>query len=234
MSDPWVLIPLKSLERGKERLAETLPESLRGELIVAMLQDLIQALLAVPIAPARVLLVTEDEAAWRLAQIYGIACFHPAPTEHDPLNAALAQASRHVAAQGGGEILIVHADLPYARAEDFRACLAAHRADDAATGQARVTLLSDRSGTGTNCLLLTPPCAIELQFGSDSRARHGAACAASGVAYREIACAGLARDIDFPADFLELKRDCEEEAVVVGEQTRSCLQAWVRLAGGDV
>lgn len=223
MSEPWVLIPLKSLHGGKERLSGVLSESQRGELITAMLLDLVQSLLEVPVAADHILVVSEDEAARRVANLYGIGHFRPTSVASDPLNAQLAEAVASVVQRGGEEVLIVHADLPCARAADFRACLATHR-ETCTT--ARVTLVSDRAGTGTNCLLLSPPGAIALHFGADSRARHRAASGAASVEYRECSAGGLARDVDLPEDLDALQIECDDPQGTVGERTRDVVSGW--------
>jgi 2-phospho-L-lactate/phosphoenolpyruvate guanylyltransferase len=230
MSDLWVLVPLKSLRGGKERLSGVLSESQRGELITAMASDLLFALLAVPIAPRHILLVSEDEAVQRLANLYGIGHFQPAPASSDPLNAALAAAAAHVAGQGGRTILIVHGDVPFAQAEDFRACIAAH-ASTAAENSARITLISDRAGAGTNCLLATPPTIIPLRFGAASREGHRRCCEDGAVAYRELSNPRLARDIDMPDDYDALVRDCLQAHGEAGAKTRAVVQGW-SAAGG--
>ena len=219
----WVLVPLKNLDRAKERLAGVLAPRARRELVAAMARDVLAALLAVPLAPGRIVLVSDDDAVQALAHEVGVALFRPGPAPRDPLNSALAEATRFVAGRGAGELLVLHADLPCATAAELRALITTHHELPADGGGARVTLVSDRAGSGTNCLLSTPPGALAYRFGADSRRLHREAAAAAGVAYGEFAGAGLGRDVDQPEELTELVAVCESAENVCGKHTARLL-----------
>ena len=51
LADCWAVVPLKRIDQGKERLAETLDADARRALIAAMAGDVLAALLAVPFEP---------------------------------------------------------------------------------------------------------------------------------------------------------------------------------------
>ena len=212
------LIPLRELARGKERLAAVLDAAARRALIEAMACDVIEALRDAGFAPERIVLVSEDAEVAALARRLGVALFQPAPARDDPLNAALAEATRHARGEGADTVLILHADLPCVAASALQELCAAHAAR---AREPRVTLVADRAGTGTNCLVLTPPDAIALGFGADSRARHRAAAAA--VHYTEFTAPGLAFDIDFAADLGALVRMGETPQNACGAHTRAWL-----------
>ena len=218
----WALVPLRQLAGGKERLAAVLDPAARRALVEAMAEDVVEALLAVPLPPAQVLLVSEDPEVGALAERLGVGLFRPAPVADDPLNAALVAASRSALASGADSVLLIHADLPAASATALRGLLAAHLGD--ASAAARATLVSDGAGTGTNCLLLSPPLAMPLRFGSDSRALHCGAAAATGVDYRELTCPGLGFDVDLPADLDLLVRPAETQDNATGARTLVWIQ----------
>ena len=214
------LVPLRELARGKERLAATLDAAARRALIEAMACDVIEALRGAGLPPGRIVLVSEDAEVAALAQRLGVALFRPTPAHDDPLNAALAEARAHACRAGAGTVLMLHADLPCVSAAALQALCAAHAAQ---TEQPRVTLVADRAGTGTNCLLLTPPDAIALGFGADSRARHRGA--AARVHYTEFTAPGLAFDVDFAEDLHALVRMGETPENACGAHTRAWLAA---------
>ena len=79
-------------------------------------------------------------------------------------------------------------------------CSIAHPHDDA-----RVTIVPDRHGTGTNALVLTPPGAIAPSFGPGSRARHEAAAEAAGAEWRIAEPPSLTLDVDTADDLAVLR-----------------------------
>ncbi|MBP6381130.1 MAG: 2-phospho-L-lactate guanylyltransferase [Pseudomonadales bacterium] len=220
----WVLVPLKNLGRAKERLSGALVALQRRELVEAMARDVIEALQAVPVAPARIVLVSDDADVAALAAEYGVALFRPAPAAADPLNAALTEALGHVRAQGAEHVLVMHADLPLARAAELRALIEAHLAALGARGAPLATLVTDRAREGSNCLLSTPPDALPYRFGAGSRARHHEAARAAGVRWAEHDGAGLGQDIDHPDDLAELVAICQSAENAGGAHTTRLLR----------
>ena len=66
---------------------------------------------------------------------------------------------------------------------------------------------SDRTGTGTNALLLARPGLIPYRFGEGSLAAHRAAAEANGLRFAICERAGLATDIDQPEDLAVFSQD---------------------------
>lgn len=227
-SSTWALVPLRQLACGKERLAGVLTPAARRALVEAMAEDLVRALLELPLPSTQIVLVSEDPEVATLALRLGVALFRPSPAACDPLNAALAEAATRAAASGAGAVLMIHADLPRASAPALRRLLAAHAASPSIP---HATLVSDREGTGTNCLLLSPPLPIPLLFGPGSRARHRQACAEAGLSCLELAEPALAFDIDVPADLALLVRPGETQDNALGERSQAWIHSFGRQAG---
>ena len=59
-SGTWALVPLRQLAGGKERLAGVLPAAARCALVEAMAEDLVRALLELPLPSTQIVLVSED------------------------------------------------------------------------------------------------------------------------------------------------------------------------------
>src|SRR5438067_13525442 len=62
----WAVVPVKDTSAAKQRLAGAVPPSLRQQLMLAMLEDVLAALAGAP-GLAGLLLVTTDPMAQRLA-----------------------------------------------------------------------------------------------------------------------------------------------------------------------
>ena len=93
-------------------------------------------------------------------------------------------------------MVILHGDLPNLQPEDVTTLVGALPAD----GRPGVAIAPDRAGTGTNGLVLQPPGLIHFRFGVGSFAKHVAEVEAAGVPLVAVNRAGLAFDLDTPAD----------------------------------
>ena len=187
------LIPMKDLAGAKQRLASKLALPERRALALAMLSDVIAAcresgcfdVVAVTSADAGV-----AEAAVTLGAVPLVE-----PPDAGGLNEGLTWGGEALA-QGMalGELVILPADIPLARAEDVRAvCDALAAAGD------RCVIVRARDG-GTNALALRPPRAIPMRFGPQSCDAHIAAARAAGLDVVELALDRLAFDVDAPED----------------------------------
>jgi 2-phospho-L-lactate guanylyltransferase len=175
---PVPLVPLKALAEAKGRLAPAVGPLQRRLLAIAMFEDVIAALQAVPGLPAPVV-VSPDREVWRRADAMGCQVVEEPPGAGD-LNGALAAA----AGVGDGEaLLVVAADLPLASAAGLERVLAA--------ANAPVAVVPSADGGGTNVLAWRDPATFAPSFGPDSAARHLAVPGAVRVDDP-----GLALDVD--------------------------------------
>jgi 2-phospho-L-lactate guanylyltransferase len=155
---PVPLVPLKALAEAKGRLAPEIGPLQRRLLAIAMFEDVIGALQAVPALAAPVV-VSPDREVWRRADAMGCRVVEEPPGAGD-LNAALASAA---GAGDGSPLLVVAADLPLASAAGLERVLAA---------EAPVAVVPSADGGGTNVLAWRDPASFAPSFGPDSAARH--------------------------------------------------------------
>jgi 2-phospho-L-lactate/phosphoenolpyruvate guanylyltransferase len=155
---PVPLVPLKALAEAKGRLAPEVGPLQRRLLAIAMFEDVIAALQAVPALAAPVV-VSPDREVWRRADAMGCRVVEEPPGAGD-LNAALTAAA---GAAGNGALLVVAADLPLASAAGLERVLAA---------EAPVVVVPSADGAGTNVLGWRDPASFAPSFGPDSSARH--------------------------------------------------------------
>jgi 2-phospho-L-lactate/phosphoenolpyruvate guanylyltransferase len=182
---PVPLVPVKALAEAKGRLAPTVGPLQRRLLAIAMFEDVIAALQAVPGLAAPVV-VSPDREVWRRADAMGCRVVEEPPGAGD-LNRSLAWAA---AAGNGSALLVVAADLPLASAAGLERVLAA--------AEAPVAVVPSHDGGGTNVLAWRDPGSFAPSFGPDSAARHLALPGAVRVDDP-----GLSLDVDTAAD-LEL------------------------------
>jgi 2-phospho-L-lactate guanylyltransferase len=197
---PWTscaIVPVKTLAEAKSRLAAVLSPAQRRDLVLAMFEDVLDALAATPGVDA-VLVVTADREVSELANRKGAEVLH----EERPvgLNAALSFGAAGAKRRGAARVLFIPADLPFATPAEIGKVMAA--ADP--SGHHHPVIVPARDGNGTNALLLSPPDALPPSFGLGSFERHCAQARALGLSPRTMQLAGLALDIDEPADLARL------------------------------
>ena len=158
---PVPLVPLKALAEAKGRLAPEVGPLQRRLLAIAMFEDVIAALQAVPALAAPVV-VSPDREVWRRADAMGCRVVEEPPGAGD-LNAALAAAAKAAGVGNGSPLLVVAADLPLASAAGLERVLAA---------EAPVAVVPSADGAGTNVLAWRDPASFAPSFGPDSAARH--------------------------------------------------------------
>jgi 2-phospho-L-lactate guanylyltransferase len=185
----FALVPVKAGGTGKQRLARSLSESQRTGLIRVMLAQVLEALAATPAIDGVLVLSSARGDVPQGTEVVS----DPGTGLNDSLQAMLPR----LAARGATRVTILFADLPLVSAADVAALV---RAADAAT----VAVAPDHAGTGTNALTLPLPTPFELKFGPGSFAAHLGEAARVGLAVATVRRAGLARDIDEPADLAAL------------------------------
>jgi 2-phospho-L-lactate guanylyltransferase len=189
----WAIVPIKSLESAKQRLASVLTPAERRGLMLAMARDVLSALCRSRRLTG-ILIVSRAQEADALAQAFGTERFTESPDAD--LSAALTQAcdylAEHFHATG---IMIVPADVPLIRAAEIDTILAEH---------GDVTILPDDEHVGTNGLICSPPGRIPLLFDGRSFKPHVEAAFAAGVVPKVIPSSRFALDIDTPADLRAL------------------------------
>src|SRR5262249_28378103 len=113
----WAVVPVKDTTAAKQRLAAAVPQHLRQQLMLAMLEDVLAALADAP--------GTAGPAAQRLASRFGFDWLTDGAA--DGHTGAVAAAARHLAATGVAGMLTVPGDIPLVTAAEIAQLIAAHR-----------------------------------------------------------------------------------------------------------
>jgi len=196
------VVPVKRLDEAKGRLSVLLAPDERRRLALAMLEDVLRALQAVPRIDL-VAVVSPDAGALDRATALGAE-----PLAEQPLvrgvNQALSQAAAVLADQGAGVLLVVAADIPTALPADIEALL-----DGLPARGIAICPTEDR---GTGALALRPPDVIPFRYGRHSSVLHKREAVARRLPARVLHAASLARDVDEPRDLSELLRRPAETA----------------------
>lgn len=188
-----VAIPVKSLSRAKSRLSPGLSPLERGALTLAMLEDVLDAVLAV--SGWETWVVSPDEVALEVAARRGARAL---PEVKPPLASAIRQVEALAKAEEVSSLAVLPADLPLVTQESLSEALRTLGA---------VVLARSTDGAGTSLLLRRPPRVIPARFGPDSFRRHLDLATERGVPASVIERQELSFDVDRPGDILTLLDD---------------------------
>lgn len=192
----WALVPLKSPERAKSRLAGVLSPDQRVRLFFALAERVIGALRATPgIGHVAVVTASADIADFARS-LHAMPLLQPTD---DGMTGALAAGLTELHPLQPERVLMIPGDLPLISPSALESFLsAAHEGDG-------VSVVPDRRRVGTNLLLCSPPFAIAPCFGGHSFERHLAAAATAGVPAKVVNNDELALDLDEPDDLAHLE-----------------------------
>lgn len=213
----WAIVPLKSPQTAKSRLAAALSDDERRELFFGLARRVIAVLRATP-GISQVAVVTSSDEVAAFARESGARVLHQSRDEGTAQ--AFAEAVTQLRVQGIDQLLMIAGDLPLITTQAVETLLEAATRHD-------VVIVPDRFGVGTNALLCSPPDAIPPCFGPDSLALHLAAARAAKLSHRALPVDELALDVDVPADLDYLRAlqgverparsSCESSCVLAGD-----------------
>jgi 2-phospho-L-lactate guanylyltransferase len=192
----WAVVVARTGPTAKSRLSPVLDARQRERLAEAMLADVVSACVSAGLGGPVV--VTDTPAARERFAGRGLPT--PPDTGTD-MNGAARAGIAAAGAAGAGAVLVLPGDVPLASPADLIALTAW-----VTRGATVVGIATDRSGHGTNALLLRPPDAIPPGFGSHSAERHLALARRAGVTVFVDRPPTLAFDVDTPADLTLLRR----------------------------
>ena len=205
------VVPVKALEGSKSRLLPELQQAQLEALSLAMLSDVLIALLDTP-SLERVVTLTPDTAVANTARALGADALQRPDAG---LNAAIDAAARDLAAGSDAPFLVVLGDVAGAEGSEIEKLFETLR-----DGKTPGAVLAPSSDGGTAALLRAPHDAMPACFGRDSASRHRVAAQAAGIAFREMVLPSLSLDLDCAEDLEAFARREGQET-----QTRTLLRS---------
>lgn len=186
-----MIIPIKSFEEAKERLAKELNATDRHKLAMYTATRVITAA-----RPFSVFVVCDDSEVAQFAQRHGAIAIHQI---NPGLNNAVSEGLDAARVAGFSWAIIAHSDLPLATHLD-------HLLDDSMSPTS-IGLVSDQKGNGTNVLVIATGCPFEFRYGPNSFRLHCEEATRRGYELRIIDDPDLAVDIDTADDLVHLPAD---------------------------
>ena len=186
----WAIVPFKGAENAKRRLSPQLSADVRSRLALAMLNDVLQALVDAKSVNG-ILLTSRALEAKRIAEDWGVTLYRDqAHTLVDALTDASEKVKRDLNAT---TCIIVPGDVPLITGSDVDHVLHYH---------ANVTIVPDSHKIGTNALVCTPPNAFPLVFDGRSYHPHVEVATRTGLQVRSVQSDAFAIDVDTADDLL--------------------------------
>ena len=183
---------MRGLVESKSRLAPVLDQAQRVALNRRLLARTLAVLGEWHGALARCIVVSPCRRALALARECGAMTLCEGARAVG-LNQAVALGVAQAAAHGASHVLILPGDLP-------NVGVGALNALARAAGRRHVVLAPDKTGTGTNALLVEAAARFEFSFGAASLTAHQAAAARAGLTVRFVRRSELRFDLDTPED----------------------------------
>lgn len=194
----WAIVPFKGAENAKRRLSPQLSADVRSRLALAMLNDVLQALVNAQSVDG-ILLTSRAAEARQIAKTWDVTLYRDqAHTLVDALSAASEKVKNELNATTA---IIVPGDVPLITGSDVDHVLHYH---------ADVTIVPDSHKIGTNALVCTPPNAFPLVFDGRSYHPHIEAANRLGLQVRSVQSDAFAVDVDTADDLLLVNSSTKE------------------------
>jgi 2-phospho-L-lactate guanylyltransferase len=191
----WAIVPIKTFERAKQRLADVLSEDERRALMLAMARDVLTCL-SRSSELTGILIVSRTREADSLATAFATERFAESPDAD--LAQALTQATEHLVAHFNATgVFVVPADVPG---------IDPSQVDELIRNNTSITLLPDAEHKGTNGFICSPPLTIPYVFDGKSFKPHADAAFAAGITPRIVPASKFALDVDLPEDLSTVYR----------------------------
>lgn len=199
------ILPVKRFPIAKQRLGESVADSLRADLARAMVGDVLSALRECSAIEATIVVTCEPSVAAAARYIGAIVVEDSAEQGQ---SAAVSLGLARALGDRFERALCIPGDCPTLEPDELTALLSV-----LPVAEHEVTIVPDRHGSGTNGLLLAPPDAISPSFGPDSRARHERLASDAGATWRIERPPSLLLDIDTGEDLAVLRERLAGERV---------------------
>ena len=190
----YALVPVKHLTEAKVRLSPLLSPAQRHTLAVAMLDDVLKALQQTS-AFERIALVTSDPSAVALAGQMGFEVVDEGSGRGE--TGAVEFAVAVCQQRGATSLAVIPGDIPLLKAADLDCVMQHGRRHD-------VVIVPSWDSRGTNAVLLRPPNALQLRFGSWSFFPHVKQARRKGLSYKVVRLPRVALDVDTPEDLARM------------------------------
>jgi 2-phospho-L-lactate guanylyltransferase len=188
--DIWAVIPSKGFQNAKQRLSGAYSARFRSNLARLMLEDVLDAVEGAQ-GLAGIVVVTNDPETTDLAQRRGLDTYADAMMSHTN---AVREVASMLTRLGRSGMLSLPGDIPGVTPNEISTLVANHPAGRA------LTIVPSHDQLGSNAVILTPPEAMPLTYGSNSFLPHLETARRLSLPTTVRSAPGIELDIDSPED----------------------------------
>ncbi|HOJ01824.1 MAG TPA: 2-phospho-L-lactate guanylyltransferase [Anaerolineaceae bacterium] len=196
----WAIVPVKSLRRGKSRLASVLTDEERSTLNTDLLIRTLHCLKSIPKID-QVLVISYDPEVLARAREFDAMTVQEGKRTN--LNNALRRATVAARAYNATKILVIPADLPYISKEGVEDFIAQEGTPP------EIIISSDQRSNGTNALFVNPIGILEYNFGEWSFKKHIEQAERKRIHVKVANKESLTFDLDLPEDLEIYLKACK-------------------------
>ena len=182
------VVPVKSLQETKSRLASALSPEERSALTLSMLNHVLATIRESGVISS-IGIVSPNSAELQLPDDIAVI-----EQTRSGLNNHLEEGREWAISNGADALMIIFSDLPLLTPDDIRAII------DIGEVKGTVVLAPDRHGGGTNIMLTHPASLSTFAFGQGSYHKHRAQTLAEDCRIETYISDGTSLDIDTPED----------------------------------
>ncbi|MGB5702149.1 MAG: 2-phospho-L-lactate guanylyltransferase [Polyangiales bacterium] len=194
----WALIPVKSFDRGKSRLAEVLPPNERAAFSRKLFEHVVRVLQKSASIDG-VAIVSDSTEAREQAEHLGAVALEDVEGSQG-LAEVVDAALNDLEARGATSVLVCMSDLPELSTDDIESV-------GRLLDEVDVVLVPDLLQEGTNVVALKPPSVLPSCLGhEDSLQRHRDLARDLGLTVSVQLRNGISFDVDRPGDLARLRR----------------------------
>jgi len=187
----WAIVPVKSLRRGKSRLAGVLTDEERSALNQDLLIKTLMCLKTIQKID-QILVISYDPEALAKARELDVMTVQEGSKTN--INNALRRATVAARAYNASKVIIIPADLPFIDKEEMESFLAQEGEPP------EIIISSDRHSEGTNALFINPIGILEYNFGPWSFRKHIEQAERKKIKVKIKNMESLTFDLDVPED----------------------------------
>lgn len=191
----WTILPVKSLQQTKSRLAARLSPDERAKLTLQLLERTLHLLQTVP-QIRETAVITHDPIVAKMAASFG--CRWAAEPFASGLNGAVNTGMALAAGSGASHCLILPSDLPFLKASELVELVGMA---ETAVSHPTLFLCSDRQQQGTNAMVLPTGLGFRFRYGRNSFYHHQRVAARLRLDCHIIQFPGLQFDLDTAQDY---------------------------------
>jgi 2-phospho-L-lactate guanylyltransferase len=200
------VIPIKQLDRAKQRLSPILSDEERTLLFTRMVEDVLTATEACTFVD-EIVVVTDDEVVAQLALGFGARILNEPVVPG--LIPAVTEAAKQLTADGIEVMLFLPGDVPLVTPEELEVVLDGF----GQSGGPEFLIVPASDLGGSNCIACSPPDCMEFGFGEDSFRRHLGIARKLNIVPTVAKLPGLGLDVDTPEDLDELAKTLVEQGI---------------------